>query len=759
MFSDDQPIKDPGQDRLGRVGFSETLARSITDWSGQESLVIALYGPWGSGKSSVVNLCKTALEKLSSSVRPTVIEFNPWFFSGEENLTEHFFNELAKELSIKNDGKDDQQLAEKLRVYSRLFGLLPASETFDALIYKVLVVAGVLGLSAPQILSVLKIESANAKITLSVIGAGLLLLSLSKTFLERVADYFEQRSKTKDGSILGAKQNIVRALKKRAKKILIVLDDIDRLTPDEVRMIFKLVKINTDFPNVLFLLSFDRDVVCKALSVQPGINGEDYIEKIVQVSFDVPFVKHEKVATILFEELDRILAKLPESGSREPLFDQTYWGNIYHGGLKYFFKNIRDVKRYASALEFNVSLLYKDATMEVNPVDFIGIEAIRVFLPGLYAFIRVNKELFTSIDRERHGGRDNTRAKEIQDQINLCPEKLREPIKDLLGRLFPQLSGVFSQGYSTYGSEWITTWNRALRVCSPEFFDTYFTLIPGGDESEISQYEMDALFSLANNPEQLEEKLRVYIPSEKIRKILTRLESYTSDTERLPKINHANVIQALFNISDDLSYQRRGMFDFGSDMQVIRIVYQLLRQNPDKDENAAVLLEAVQKSKSVYGPVYDVALESQKDEEGKTDAAVVPDVKLKELQAACLEKIRGAGQKLLDNSNLASIMYRWKDWASDETEWKAFVHFQFSDPERLLRFLKSFVGESMSQSLGDHVGRKKKSFNYKSLATFVSLDDVKAKLEGIKTDHFDVYQAHKETIDLFLNGFGKKDEI
>lgn len=753
MFVDDKPIKKSGQDRLGRVSFSEKLAESIGDWKGTESLVVALYGKWGSGKSSVINLCKETLEKMKPDSRPTLIEFNPWLFSGEEGLAEHFFNEVAKELSIKNEGKNDLELAEKIRSYSKLFGLLPSNGTLEALIAKALVVMGIIGVSVGQVLGWLHFDYGATQQVVTVVGVGLLFLSTCNDYLEKFADYVEQRGKTKDDSVLTLKQRIVETLRTREKKIVIVIDDIDRLTPEETRIIFKLVKVNTDFPNVLFLLSFDRQVVCDALRTQPGISGQDYIEKIVQVSFDIPLAKPEKVAKILFEELDRILAGLPESGSK--MFDQTYWGNIYHTGLKYYFRNVRDVKRFASGLEFNLSLLYRDQVMEVNPIDFIAIESIRVFLPDIYAFIRVNKELFTSTDRERRGYQENTRAKEILAEIEKAPEHLRVYTKELLSRLFPQLQGVFTQGYSTYGSDRITDWNRSLKVCSPECFDAYFTLIPGGDEEEVSQFEMERIFSAASDCVKLEELLRGYIREEKIRKVLSRLENYTSDQNKLPKENYQNIVQALFNISDDMPSGRYGMFDFGADMQTARIVYQLLKQNADKEENFHILSKAIERSTAVYGPVYSVALESQNDAQEKKDLSVVPAGRLAGLQQACLEKIRMTGERLSDRSNLASILYRWKEWAADPKEWQDFVNAQIMSDENLPRLLKGFVGESTSQTFGDYVGRKKKSFNYKSLQEFANIEDVKLRVEHVMVNAPAIYAEHKENFDLFLENYGK----
>ena len=69
-FADDRPIHRRSEDRLGRAGFANAIAKAIRGWRGRESLVIALYGQWGSGKSSVKNMVRETLKE--SSPKPVV---------------------------------------------------------------------------------------------------------------------------------------------------------------------------------------------------------------------------------------------------------------------------------------------------------------------------------------------------------------------------------------------------------------------------------------------------------------------------------------------------------------------------------------------------------------------------------------------------------------------------------------------------------------------------------------------------------------
>src|SRR5262249_53359783 len=72
----------------------ETIAAAINGWRGGDSLVIALYGPWGSGKSSIKNMIVEALNGHGQP-RALVAEFNPWQFANRDQLTEAFFDQIG----------------------------------------------------------------------------------------------------------------------------------------------------------------------------------------------------------------------------------------------------------------------------------------------------------------------------------------------------------------------------------------------------------------------------------------------------------------------------------------------------------------------------------------------------------------------------------------------------------------------------------------------------------------------------------------
>ena len=136
--------------------------------------------------------------------------------------------------------------------------------------------------------------------------------------------------------------------------------------------------------------------------------------------------------------------------------------------MNHLFHNIRDVNRYLNTLSFGFSLV-KD---EVNPIDFIAVTAVQVFIPDLYKSIKENKDLFSGIRdtyqrSEEARKEEETQIEAILEQVDEIP---RDVLTDFLQRLFPRMENV-GHSYS-----FLESWRKQGRICSPDIFDTYFKL-------------------------------------------------------------------------------------------------------------------------------------------------------------------------------------------------------------------------------------------------------------------------------------------
>jgi len=159
------------------------------------------------------------------------------------------------------------------------------------------------------------------------------------------------------------------ALKRRT---IVLIDDIDRLNATETRQIFQLVKLTARFPYVTYVLAFDRTAVAAALQTIGVDSGEEYLEKIVQVSFDLPAISDSTLSAFITQGIDSLLAKY-----KPPQFDMRRFGNLFHGGFRSSFASVRHVRRLLNGLEFSLSLIGNDLTEKVTAVG----QPCHVFTP------------------------------------------------------------------------------------------------------------------------------------------------------------------------------------------------------------------------------------------------------------------------------------------------------------------------------------------------------------------------------------------
>lgn len=181
----------------------------------------------------------------------------------------------------------------------------------------------------------------------------------------------------RDLTLIKAELNVL--LRNQKHKIIIVIDNISRLYDYEIKQIFQIVKSMGDYANTEYLLAFDKNQVINALDKVNSGGGREYIEKIVQLPFDIPPILQQDIEAIFADRLNEVVATIPEDA-----WNSEYWTDIYQSSLRYFFENCRDITRYVNTLSFSYSRL-RDV---VNPVDFFALAAIEVFAPNVYLRMR-----------------------------------------------------------------------------------------------------------------------------------------------------------------------------------------------------------------------------------------------------------------------------------------------------------------------------------------------------------------------------------
>lgn len=556
------------------------------------------------------------------------------------------------------------------------------------------------------------------------------MISVPAIIFSNVFKRFGNASKSwgdiKSKELTVVKDDLNKLLSKSKSKIIIVIDDVDRLNNIEIRQIFQLIKSLGDFSNTVYLLAFDKDVVINALKkVQEG-PGEEYLEKIVQIPFEVPLADKQEIERLLFGQLDQLIKDIPEEQ-----WDKVYWGNIYHGGLKHFFVTIRDVTRYINSLRLSFDMVKG----EVNAIDFLAITGIQVFLPDLYVGIRDNKEVFAGESKERgtQAQRDEERKRcdaILAKALNIEQSKLKE----FMRRLFPRLEAVY--GGANYGSSWLDNWRKAGRVCSPDIFDTFFRLsVP---KNEISQKDILRILADGNDYDTFLKHLIALSEQGKIVRFLDRLEDYTE--KDIPPSNFNSIINAIINLGDSFPEGDTTFWGFDTPMRILRLTHQILRRVDKRDERFNILKNAFDGAeKSLYTIVHEVGIQNQEHEKNKSKDGSISDEELTlaadyldELQKIACSKIKiwAHDGRLAKHKKLAGILYYWENWAG-KAEVDNFIEEMVKTDDGLVDFVSAFLAKSISQGMSDYVGKLHWKIPLDSIKHFVDLESIKGRVRKI----------------------------
>ncbi len=619
MISSGKAIDDFARDELGRTRFAKHLATALVRYEYEDSLVVALYGKWGTGKSTLLNFTEKALLEFPESERPIVIRFNPWNYSNQAELVSQFFDRISIAL-------ERPDLAAK---YERASTLLQTLSLRSKPLENVPHVGGLFkGLN---------------------LGASIFAKGLKKS-----AEDERDLSKIKD--------EISQVLRQNTRRIVIILDDIDRLSSVEIRQMFQLVKALADFSNVTYLLAFDRTVVVPALEkVQEG-SGEAYLEKIVNVPIELPPITLSQIQRLLIDRINSFADRHQAYGWTE--------GNKHLVELvqKLYpsFSTIRALDRFANVLFFGEGLIEG----EVDYADFIAVSALQAVNLEMYHFVRSNEFLFVDSPLRKLMAQKDDDAKD-RATIDAALGKLCEPnaiqaIRELLTEMFPRLEQIYDR--KSHGDNERTQWERARRICaSAELFHTYFQLeVPAeGFSAKI----MDRIIGDLS-PDTFARAFAELVTENQALTFLDALKNYLDDPRVLEHV--PDIVRVLFDqgdvFPDDL---RQFPIKVDGPTLIMQIVYQATRRLNIEERRFECLREAILAARnSVFAPVQTVSVEDQSANRynlgGRGDSAsrLVSDEHLDELEHLCREHIETWAKdgRLASHPKLAFILYRWSNW-------------------------------------------------------------------------------------------------
>lgn len=434
----DTPIKDSERDLIGRAPFAERLADILKSAAGPESLVIGLYGSWGSGKTSVINLVENELSRKDDDGKAdvSIVRFEPWNYLTAEQLLAQFLKEVGDSL--------DKHAHGRRKLCGMLRGKRPELlNAFAAYSEALLMTAG-----------------ADASL------AGVQLTGAAVTAFGNLLTSWLRKSTGRAGSVSAKKQRLEKELLKYDGRVVVIIDDIDRLPNDQVRMVFQLVASLAKLPKINYLLSFDEEVVTRALSEVQKCDGAEYLEKVVQVPARLPSISSGDLERMLLNDINAIFKAF--AYRREDLDDKR-WDSVCLTFLKNRFTTIREVRRFTNALKAKLSILPRFCCFE----DVVALAVLELKVPKLVDWVRVHKDFLcgtigSSLYMNSRDPKDN--LSDLEEQFSgIVPGSEDKWAVEAVCRLFPRVANITGMShYISYSGEGLNAIWRA------DSFDLYF---------------------------------------------------------------------------------------------------------------------------------------------------------------------------------------------------------------------------------------------------------------------------------------------
>ncbi len=251
------------EDDLDRWRFAAEIVDVVLTTPSEWSARIGIFGKWGEGKSTVLRFAEQMLKERKS----IVFWFNPWAIQNWNDLWEDFGNRLSAALSdagipvdstwlrvARNSTKwlEDRGVNKIVKVGAAVAGREKAADAAFGLVGQWLKYDG------PQIRSIQK--------------------------------------KVKD------------------KRLVVLIDDLDRCTPELLPQLLLSLRELLDLPGFTFLLAFDDEIVGRALTDNnpAWLDGSDFLEKILDFRFHLPPVSEKQKERLVFRALAKYCPFVPK---------------------------------------------------------------------------------------------------------------------------------------------------------------------------------------------------------------------------------------------------------------------------------------------------------------------------------------------------------------------------------------------------------------------------------------------------------------
>jgi hypothetical protein len=329
IYLSDDPIEEEEEEILSYKPKIKSLAQILLNETYEKSISIGLVGPWGNGKSSVIYMTQ---KRIKNETREDLImiHFLPYLNHKEEDIINEFFTSLSNELA-KYSGKLSGQVLDYAKKLTEVYR---GNNVFDLF---------------------------NKHVS-----------NINSTPAKELYD------------------NINKLLIEINKKIIVFVDDLDRLSGKEIIQVLKLIRNTADFRNTIFVVAMDKDYVINRLKAENNISSTRFIDKFFQLEIYLPEIDKSILREYVYKSLKASILNNSSDFEIKLSKGLNHEGNLFED----FIKNLRDAKRLVNQIIFDYNFL-KD---EINLKDFFNFTYFKLKFPKFMELLNHKRLDFLEID-------------------------------------------------------------------------------------------------------------------------------------------------------------------------------------------------------------------------------------------------------------------------------------------------------------------------------------------------------------------------
>ncbi len=338
--------------------------------------------------------------------RVDVVYFNPWMCRTPEQVTNDFFTSLRNQLSLKH-----RELSEPIKRYAKYLNAVS-----------------------------LRFPGVSFRFTDFITG---------KSLLERKKELSEMFSGLDN-------------------RVVVIIDDLDRLESSEVFEVLRLIRNTADLSNIIYLVAFDKEYVISILAEKNIDDPTSYLEKIFQIEIQLPLVTDKQILNTLFQEIESQGLRLYTDRGLDSDFSEDDKQLILEVITTY-----RRAQRFARLIALNYGHLIRTSFDRLEWRDLFWLDLLQMNDKKTYDHILCNnpKSILKTDKSEKLWIYDKD-ATPASKELNNTTKKI---LLKLFGRTVIESPAEFS-------------------ICKKEYYQKYFTM-----QVQFSKENLETLLNTDND--------------------------------------------------------------------------------------------------------------------------------------------------------------------------------------------------------------------------------------------------------------------